>query len=114
MKGIAMRTSRSRIAAAFGTAVVTAGLVLGMSTAAHAARLVGTDVHVSDYCTAKYGAASFAFNINGTWSGWRCNKMSVIYQLDMSAVCRNFYGRTYPGVYALNPTKTWNGWHCYI
>ncbi|MEN0083191.1 MAG: hypothetical protein AAGC66_00350 [Leifsonia sp.] len=105
-----MRSRRSKIAALFFTAGLTAALVVTGATAAQAATLVGNDVHVAEYCTWKHGADSFAFNINNSWNGWRCSEMSVVYSVDMNQACSHYYGS---GVYALDPTSTWNGWHCY-
>src|SRR4051812_36035655 len=74
----AMLNRRKKLAM-FSTAAIAAALVMMGSTPASAATLVANDVKVAQYCTWKYGAASFAFNIDGTWLGWRCNRMSVIY-----------------------------------
>ncbi|MBO9556829.1 hypothetical protein [Cellulomonas sp.] len=92
------------------TVALAAGLAAAGSAPAQAATMVGTDVHVAEYCTWKYGAASFAFNIGNTWDGWRCSLMSATYSVDMNRACSLAYGA---GAYAQNPSMTWNGWRCY-
>lgn len=104
-----MPTLKNKLAIVSVSAIA-AALVLMGGASANAATLVASDVRVAEYCTWKYGAASFAFNIDGTWLGWRCNKMSAVYGLNLNESCAHFYGS---GVYALNPTRTWNGWRCY-
>ena len=106
-----MRITRSRIAGLLCTGALTAVLVATGGSSAQAATLVGNDVHVAEYFTWKHGAASFAYNINNAWDGWRCSEMSVSYSVNMNDACSHWYGG---GVYALDPSVTWNGWHCYI
>lgn len=105
-----MRITRKKIAGLLCTGALASALVLIGSAPAQAETLVGNDVHLAEYCTWKHGAASFAYNIDNSWSGWRCSLMSVSYSVDMNEACRHAYGN---GVYARNYPVTWNGWHCY-